>query len=233
MWRKNPDPQVGPQFAQHPWHELQLVVVDPHRRTGRGDRGGLHGEPTVDGFVGLPPALVELWDEDRIVVQRPQRAVGEAFVEALLLGRRDRHRVEIDALVLEGGERRCRRLVGRTGPSDPARATGAHHGLEGRHQTARAAFPSIGRDRRRRIRVVSGLVARAVDDATDGQSVGDDDQMAASRCRGRRRRRDRQPFELQFGFAGQRDRALPTRRQRRSGSRVWARRCSGGRTHDQ
>ena len=33
--QEEPDPDVGPQLTQHPRNELQLVVVDPHRRARR------------------------------------------------------------------------------------------------------------------------------------------------------------------------------------------------------
>ena len=39
--QEEPDPQVGPQLAQHRRHQLHLVVVHPHRRVLGGDLGGL------------------------------------------------------------------------------------------------------------------------------------------------------------------------------------------------
>ena len=42
------DAQVGPQLAQHPRHQLELVVVDPDRGALLGDLRRLVGEPAVD-----------------------------------------------------------------------------------------------------------------------------------------------------------------------------------------
>ena len=80
MCRKKPMVRSGRSIAQHLRHQLQLVVLHPHRRAlRRGARRGL-GEAPVDVDVAVPPlAVVDRFDDD-VVVQRPQRGVGEALV---------------------------------------------------------------------------------------------------------------------------------------------------------
>ena len=56
--------------------------------SGSGDLGGLLREPPVDPHVGVPPLAVELRLGHHVVVERPQRGVGEALVELLDLRRR-------------------------------------------------------------------------------------------------------------------------------------------------
>ena len=77
------DAQVGPQLAEHLRDQLQLVVLHPDRGALGGHLGGLGGEPLVDPDVGVPPLAVEGRLGDHVVVERPERAVGEALVELL------------------------------------------------------------------------------------------------------------------------------------------------------
>ena len=86
------DPQVGPLRAQHLRHQLELVVLHPDGRALGRHLGGPVGEALVDPDVGLPPLAVELRLGDEVVVERPERAVGEALVELLHLLRAQRHR---------------------------------------------------------------------------------------------------------------------------------------------
>ena len=54
------DAHVGPQFAHHPGHELELVVVHPHGRAA-GGLGRHHLRITaVHLDVGVPPGTAEL-----------------------------------------------------------------------------------------------------------------------------------------------------------------------------
>ena len=70
----------GRSIAQHLRHQLQLVVLDPHGRAVGGGVGGGLGEAPVDLDVAVPPlAVVDRLDDD-VVVERPQRGVGEALV---------------------------------------------------------------------------------------------------------------------------------------------------------
>mgnify|MGYP003580577699 CR=1 FL=1 len=108
-------------------------MLDPHGGALVGDAGRAFGEALVDVDVGVPPLAVELRRCDDVVVERPQGAVGEAFVVLLDLQGRERDRFEPDSVVLE----RLQLLVGRTVPADPRTALASHDGFEGRHQTAR------------------------------------------------------------------------------------------------
>ena len=89
-----PDAQVGPRGAQHLRHQLELVVLHPHGGALGRHLGGPVGEALVDRDVGVPPLAVELRLGDHVVVERPQRAVGEALVELLDLLGAHRHRDE-------------------------------------------------------------------------------------------------------------------------------------------
>ncbi len=91
---EEPDPQIGAEPAEHGRDEVQLVVVDPHGRSVGGDLGGGLGEPLVDLGIPVPPGLVELGHEDRIVVEGPQRAVREPAVERVRLRLVEPDRVE-------------------------------------------------------------------------------------------------------------------------------------------
>ena len=110
------DPQIGPQRAQHGRHEVQLVVVHPHGRALRGHRRGEVGEALVGLDVALPPLAAELGRAHGVVVERPQRAVREALVEALDLAGVEADRRQPHAAVVE-------RLRGRPGDARPSRPT--------------------------------------------------------------------------------------------------------------
>ncbi len=105
---KKADPQVAAQLAEHPRHQLELVVMDPYRRPVAGLlRRGL-GEALVDRHVGFPPAAVELGRCDDVVIQRPQRRVGEPLVEPPDLGLRKSNPDQLQALGLERARGRAR-----------------------------------------------------------------------------------------------------------------------------
>ena len=153
------DADVGAQLAQHLRHQLELVVVHPDRRALGGPVGGVLGEPPVDRDVGVPPLAVELGLGDDVVVQRPQRGVGEALVEALDLVGRQGDRVELHAVVLE----RLQAALGAARPADPDAVVGAHHGLDRRDQPTGRGAPL--------------LLAVRPHDAVDRQAVGDDHEV--------------------------------------------------------
>ena len=73
---------------EHLRNQLQMVVMHPDRRSRR--RGVRHGTrvAVVDRHVGVPPLPVERRGANRIVIQRPQRRVGEPEVRTA----RTRHR---------------------------------------------------------------------------------------------------------------------------------------------
>ena len=132
------DPDVVALLAQHPRHQLELVVVHPHGRPRRRlFRRGLR-EAAVDRHVRLPPPAVELGRRDDVVVERPQRGVAEALVEVpdLGLGQAQRR---------PGAGRPPRTPPGPrpASPDQPIHAPPAcaHHRLQRGDQAARAGLP--------------------------------------------------------------------------------------------
>ena len=157
------DPQVGPALAQHLRHELQLVVVHPHGGVEVRVLGGCFREAGVHGLVGVPPGPVVLRRRDDVVVERPQRGIGEALVVLLdlLCGQGDRHHV--DAV---GGERLDDlgiRIARAPVPADPRTGLAAHDRLERGDEPAGRPLPTGG--------AVGCL------DPVHRQAVGDDDEV--------------------------------------------------------
>ena len=153
------DAHVGAQLAHHLRHQLQLVVVHPHRRALGGDLADRLGEAAVDPLVGDPPVAVERGRHDDVVEDRPQGVVAEALVVLgdLVLG--ERHRAQVHAVLVEG----LRGVTGVAGPPDPGALPPPHDRLHGGHQPAGAAPPlhaAVGQDH-----------------PVDGQAVGGDDQV--------------------------------------------------------
>ena len=150
------DLQVRARLAQHLGDELQLVVLHP-------DGGAVAGvvddgvrEPAVDLAVGVPPGPVELRRGNHVVVERPERGVGEALVEELDVVRAQLDRNEVDAAVAEGLDMLIRGAV----PADPGAVGLGHHGGQGGDQAAGGAAPAV---------LAAGLVRGA---AVDRQAVG-------------------------------------------------------------
>ena len=135
---KEADTDVGALFAEHPGHQLELIIVDPDRRAVSRLLGGGLREAPVHRHVGLPPVALKLRRGDDVVVQRPQRRVAEALVKVPDLRRGQAHPDQVQPLRLERSWRRPRI----TGPADPGAAGLAHDGFEGRHQPARAGPPA-------------------------------------------------------------------------------------------
>jgi hypothetical protein len=130
------DHEVGARVAEHPRHQLELVVVHPHGGAGRCGGGGGLREPAVDLDVRLPPLAVVAGRRDDVVVQRPQGVVGEALVVELEVFCAQGHRHDGDAVVLE----RFELPVGHTGPAHPGAVRGAHHRFQrGDEATGRRA----------------------------------------------------------------------------------------------
>ena len=131
------DAHVGPQFAHHPGHELELVVVHPHGRAAGGlGRDHLRVTP-VHPDVRVPPGTAELRLGDDVVVKGPQRGVAEAFVVVGDLFFRQAHADQVHPVRVE----RLRRVVRRTRPAHPGSADVAHHRFERGHQAAGAGPP--------------------------------------------------------------------------------------------
>ena len=95
---------------------------------------------------------------DDVVVQRPDGVVAEALVVELDIRHRQGNWHDADSVVVEGRQLQ----IGLTGPADPGAVGGAHHGLEGRHQTAGRLPP--------------GRRTGLVDDAVDGETIRDDNK---------------------------------------------------------
>ncbi|GAA1728233.1 hypothetical protein GCM10009746_07730 [Microbacterium paludicola] len=95
------------------------------------------------------------------MVERPDRAVGEALVVRLDLGSAQRHGHESGALEVE----RLDVEVGLAAPSHPRAVGLAHDGLEGGDETAGRPPPA--------------LLAIRRDHPVDGKAVGDDDEICA------------------------------------------------------
>ena len=156
---EEPDADVGSQLAQEQGHELEVVVVHPHHGAfGRLGRRRL-GEALVDPDVALPPRRLERRAADGVVVERPQRLVGEPVVELadVVFGQGDRH--EPDAVTLE----RRRRVAGRARPTDPCAAPMVQHRNGGAHQASWARLPVV-----------------AVLRPLNGEAIGHDDQLVAA-----------------------------------------------------
>jgi hypothetical protein len=99
------DPQVRAFLAEHRRDELELVILHPDDGAVLGDAGGRVGEAPVDLDVVVPPVTVELRRGDRVVVERPERAVGQPLVVLLDVGFGQGDGMHADAV---GGERRMR-----------------------------------------------------------------------------------------------------------------------------
>ena len=73
------DAHVGPQFAEHPGHELQLVVVHPDGRAlGRPGRAATSANRRLTRTYASHQATVELRRGDDVVIERPERGVGRS-----------------------------------------------------------------------------------------------------------------------------------------------------------
>src|SRR4029453_10294768 len=77
------DPHVGSLAAQHLRDELQVIVLNPHHSTFGCNLGHVVGKPLIDDDVGIPPLAAKLRRSDGIVIQRPERRIGEALVIVL------------------------------------------------------------------------------------------------------------------------------------------------------
>jgi hypothetical protein len=132
------DAQVRSQFAQHRRHELELVVLDPDGRARRGDVGAGLREPAVHLDVAVPPGPVEHRALDDVVVERPERRVGETFVVVADFVGAQRNRVQHEPVVVE----LLHVDVGDARPADPGALSRAQERLQGGDEPARAGRPA-------------------------------------------------------------------------------------------
>lgn len=144
MCRKKPMRRSGLSSRSIAGDQLQLVVLDPDRRARRGDLGAGLREPLVHLHVAVPPGPVEHRALDDVVVERPERRVGEALVVVADLVGAQRDGVQHEAVVVELLDVD----VGHARPADPRALARPEERLERRHQPARAGRPaafSVGR----------------------------------------------------------------------------------------
>ena len=134
------DPQVRARVAQHLRDQLQLVVMHPHRRTLGRELGRLRGEQGIHLAVGHVLGTVIRRCYDRIVIQRPERPVGEALVELLDLAVREGHadNAEPVDLLRQGW---LRLGSGAAAPSDPRGRSARQRRLESADQTPGGTTP--------------------------------------------------------------------------------------------
>ncbi len=96
------DANVGAQFPQHLRNQLQLVVLNPDDGAFGGGRRCVLGEPRVHRDVAVPPLTLKVRGRDPVVVERPQRGVGETLVVEPDVVCGQWHREQLQTLVLEG-----------------------------------------------------------------------------------------------------------------------------------
>ena len=135
--QEKPDGHIWAQLPQHPGHQLQLVILHPHRCTFRCGVGSSARKLLIHRAVTLPPLTVVLRRDNQVVVQRPQRGVGKPLVEVLEVIRVEFDGLEPDAVV---GKRRERR-IGLAGPADPAATVALQHGGKRRHEPTGGCHP--------------------------------------------------------------------------------------------
>ena len=165
MCKKNPMRRSGRTAPEHLRNQLQMVVMHPDSRSRR--RGVRHGTrvAVVDRHVGVPPLPVERRGANRVVIQRPQRRVGEPDIKLLELGIVEGHGAQLDALML----RWHGRLRADARPPDPHTRPASQHRRQCRHQAARAQVP---------------MHPTLAFDSPDGQPVSYHDQLGAPWPRG-------------------------------------------------
>ena len=72
-------------FPQHPWDELQLVVLHPCDVAWVQGAGGFFGESAVDVSIRPPPVPVILGGAEGVVIERPEGSVAESVVVVIQL----------------------------------------------------------------------------------------------------------------------------------------------------
>ena len=199
------DAQVRPALPEHGRDQLQVVVVHPDDGALARGAGGGFGEALVHAHVQVPPFELERGSADGVVVQGPERVVGEPVVVPGDLVGRERNGHERDVIVRE----KCGGIVGQARPSDPRAMTAPDHTEHGPHQPAWAGLP----------RRVPGLVV-------DGQPVGHDDQVVTARFDGSSGFRSRPDTHGRAATAGGSGRETNGKRRSRPSARN--RRTSAG-----
>jgi hypothetical protein len=166
--KKEADHDVGAQLAQHLRHQLELIVVDPHRSAGRHGLGDGLGETHVHCPVRLPPRAVEGWRANAVVVQRPNGGVRKSQVELFVLFVTNLDRLQTNSLVGVGRVL----VINGPGPTNPESVAVLQYRSERRDETARTRHPAFVAGRR-------GMA--------HGQPVRNDHQIGAVGVRSQRR----------------------------------------------
>ncbi len=91
-------------FAQHRRQRDQVIVVDPYRVARADQRHQLFGEQAVDAQIAGQMLAVVIDQVRSIVQQRPQRAVGEAVIEFVVIAAREIHGGVLDRAIGEAVE---------------------------------------------------------------------------------------------------------------------------------
>ena len=86
--------EVGALLAKQPWHELKVVIMDPHAGAQGCDVRNPVGERTVDLLKCVELVLLEPGWADSVVVERPKGAVAKPRVVARVGRRIDLYRCQ-------------------------------------------------------------------------------------------------------------------------------------------
>ncbi len=131
------EPAFEALLAQQAGERDQVIVVRPHRVVGLQQRRQRRGEGLVDRQIALVVLAAEMHQAEAEMQQRPQRAVGEADIEAAIGLGREIDRGIGDAARLD--DRGLRRRLGGE-PAAPAEPHGAR-----RQQVAQRDGQAAGR----------------------------------------------------------------------------------------
>src|SRR5664280_240002 len=113
--QEEPDEYIGTERSQHLRDQLELVVMDPDRAAGGDILRDRHREAHIHFAIRVPPGAVIRRGANGVVVQRPNRGVGEAEVELLVLLRTQGDRLQANPLVGGG----WLLMLGGSGPANP------------------------------------------------------------------------------------------------------------------
>ena len=134
MCKKKPMRRSGRNARSNLGTSCNLVVVNPYRCPWCSNLGCGFGVTPIHRSIGVPPRSFEGRGADRVVIERPERRIGEAEVEIPVLLVVQVPRLELDAVV----RRRHCGGIGPPRPADPDPPTLPQNGQKSRHQPAGA-----------------------------------------------------------------------------------------------
>lgn len=119
------DGGFGYSLPNQPWHQHQLVVVDPDDVAGLIFGYDCIGEPAIDRFVEIEILDLQRQLANEIVKQRPQDAVTKPIVIALDLARAELDGADVELAIAARELRRLRvgNALAVSGPTDPKSAS--------------------------------------------------------------------------------------------------------------